>query len=130
MSSSILSASGASAARIAFLDLFEQGLNGALLEVLAKHAIGLGALRKAVQEGIEVEMGATGEDRLLAAAPDVHDKALGVAREVSCAIRVLRIPDIDEVMRDALHVLLGGLLGPYIEHPVYLAGIDRYDFAA
>jgi hypothetical protein len=69
-------------------------------DLRAQGGIGFRHRCEAVQKRLEIQAGASGEDREFPAREDVVDGDAGVAREVGRGIRLPRITDIDQVMRD------------------------------
>ena len=82
-----------------------------------------------LDEGVEVEAGAADEDDVLPPGADVRDDAGGVFLETGDAVGLRRVHHIDEVVRDALHLVCRRFRGGHVHAFVELHGVEGEDLS-
>ena len=80
-----------------------------------------------VDQAVDIEPGATDDHRQMAARENVVDRLLGAFLERQRIKRLVRIKDIEHVMRHALHLLRRDLGGADVHAAVDLHGIAGND---
>ena len=82
-----------------------------------------------LDERIEVQAGAADEDDVLPSPADVRDDAGRVLLEPRDTVVLGRVHDIDEVVRDALHLVRRRFRGGHVHALVELHGVEREDLS-
>ena len=76
---------------------------------LAQRFIGGGHFIQALDQGLEVQQGATHQQRQAAARIDLADQAPGILREARCAVALGGVEDVDEVVGNLFALARRGL---------------------
>ena len=102
---------------------------GARVDTRAHGGVGLRQRAQALGQRLEIEHRAAGDDRHTAARAYRRDRRLGIAAKARGGVRLRRVDDVDQVVRNAGACRRVGLRGPDVHSAVDLRGVDADDLA-
>ena len=91
--------------------------------------VGTRQIVNAVQQCLEVQHGATHEQRRSTPRLDFTHKAFRIGHKLGGAVSLQRVTDIDQVVRHQGKLLRSGLGGADVHAPVHQGGIDADEFS-
>lgn len=101
---------------------------GLLFDPVAEFPVGGGPDEHAAKNGTEVQSGPTGKERNLAAGVDIGSGLAGEFDVVGDVASLVRVKDIDEVVRDAAAFIGGGFGGADVHAAIERHRVERKDF--
>ena len=101
---------------------------GDSLESAPQRFVPAGSFEKSARQRSIIEARPAGNDRQLPAGRHLADDTRRITRITRCRVLLRRIDDIDQVVRNAVLLRRGNLVGPDVEPPIDGSGIAGDDF--
>ena len=99
-----------------------------LFQLAAQGGFGFGQFAQSFEQGLEVQHGAAGQQRQVAALLDPGDQLLCIACKLCGTVALAGIDDVDQVVWNRRQLFGGGFGRSNVHAPVDQSGIDADDF--